>query len=100
MKTIRIDGKEFSENTIKEALKKHCDFKSDVEPKQVKVHCFRATKVAKSSDFGYPYNLGNMRYNTNKWNGKCADHSTAQITCFKESEVEQIIAGLQGLLVS
>jgi len=41
-KRVTIDGKEFSEETIKEALRKHCNFESDIKPKVVKVDRFRA----------------------------------------------------------
>ena len=30
-KTVKIDGREFSEETVKKALQAHCDFNSDVE---------------------------------------------------------------------
>ena len=42
MKTINIDGKEFSEETVKEALKKHCDFEKSNKEKQ---HIFKPGDV-------------------------------------------------------
>ena len=43
MRTINIDGKEFSEETVKEALKKHCDFE---EGKKEERHIFKPGDVA------------------------------------------------------
>lgn len=94
--TISVEGKEFSVETVKEALRKHCNFESDVEPKQVKVHCFRAAKAKHGHD--YPYYLGGVLFASTKWNGETVQNNEAQITCYEREEVKQIIAGLQNLL--
>ena len=94
---VMIDGKRIDlSNETTDNLKKALNI---TEPKQVKVHCFRAVKV-KSGGCGYPYNLGGVYDHTTKWDGKCVRSDKAQITCYSTSEVEQIIAGLQELLKS
>lgn len=90
------NGVEISEDTVVSALKKAG---ISVEPKpklkQVKIHCFRASKLTSIS---YPYYLGCVRtpdYDIAPRQG--AHNQDAQITAFSLREVKQIIAGLQDL---
>lgn len=95
---VTIDGKEFSEETVKTVLQKHCNFESDIEPKQIKVDRFRAAKIESSS---LNYLIGGVEDEDYEWDGKNqVDNLHAQICLYEESEVEEIIAGLQELLKS
>lgn len=100
-RTINIDGREFSKETVKQALKKHCNFESDIQ-KILKVDTFIAVEA--SEKLAFPYLVGcasRPEKLLEDWdkNNTVHDEDT-QIHWFNREEVEQIIAGLQGLLDS
>lgn len=97
--TINIDGKEFSEKTVKEALKKHCNFESDVEPKQkrMRVGCFVAANTKDGSNCSYL--LGSLRLSRTPWDGKTSKvDKDGLISWYVRREMEAIITGLQDLI--
>lgn len=90
------NGIEVSEETVMLALKKAGFDITLGEPKQVKVHNFRATKMVGVS---YPYYLGGVKYHGfTTIAKKDYNNMDAHIASYTKTEVEQIIAGLQDLL--
>jgi hypothetical protein len=92
-----IEGEkvELSEETVKN-LKTALGIKD--EPKQVKVHCFRASRM---ENVGYPYYLGGVASPQTNVEPKLSYcDKDKHVACYSRSEVEQIIAGLQELLAS
>jgi len=94
---VTIDGKEFSEQTVKEALKKHCNFESDVKPEYVQVDCFVAIDTKDSTSCCYL--LGSLKEIDINWDKTdTTANEDALIRWYDKEEIEQIITGLQNLI--
>lgn len=91
---VMIDGKriDLSDETTENFKKQF----GTTEPKRVKVMWFRTSKRKGRS---YPYYLGSVSNHCYEVkDGETQNDSHAHISLYSETEVKQIIAGLQDLL--